>query len=348
MKSIFDKLGLDETYTKRPRNIKYDSVKDNIPRKADLNFMADLLMLPTSKEGYRYLLVVVDLATDEFEIEPIKNKEPDTVLKAMKNMFKREHIKEPYYSIRTDGGTEFKGVFKKYLFDKSILHRVAEPYRHKQLSNVESLNRQLGRIFNLYMNKKEKETGDTYREWTDIIDMVRTELNTVRKKRERNPFREHHQPIDTKLLLKEPKFKVNDLVYRKSEVPLNALGKKQPTDKFRAGDYRYDLQARKITKVLYYPKNIRYLLTGLDHVSYTEDELLPAKEKEEQYEVEKIVSSIKRKGKVYYEIKWKKYTSSDNTYEPRDELIKTIPDLINDYENKKVKTIRITRPKNLD
>lgn len=348
MKSIIQKLGLDETYTKRPRNIKYDSVKENIPRKADLNFMADLLMLPTTKEGYKYLLVVVDLATNEFDIQEIKNKQPETVLQAMKNMFKREFIKEPYYSIRTDGGTEFKGIFSKYLFDNSILHRIAEPSRHKQLANVESLNRQLGRIFNLYMNKKEKETKDTYREWTDVIDVVRKELNHIRKKRERNPFKSNYEPIASKIMLKEPKYKVGDLVYRKSDVPLNALGKKQPTQTFRQSDYRFDLQSRRIKKVLYYPKNIRYLLNGLDNVSYTEDELLPAKEEEEQFEVERIVDKIVENGKTYYLIKWKGYSSDENTYEPRDELIKSIPDLINEFEekNKKpVKKIKIKRPK---
>ena len=237
-------------------------------------------------------------------------------------------------------------MFKKYLFNKSILHRVAEPYRHKQLANVENLNRQLGRIFNLYMNKKEKETANVFREWTDIIDIVRTELNAVRKKRQRNPFKDDFKPIDNKLLLKQPKFKVNDLVYRKSEVPLNALGKKQSTDKFRTGDYRYDLQARKVTKILYYPKNIRYLLSNLDHVSYTEDELLPAEDKkEEEYEVDRIVNKKTEKGKIYYLIKWKKYSSDNNTWEPESELKKSISDLINDYNNKNKKTTKMIKIK---
>lgn len=351
LKNLIDKLGLDQTYTKPVKNIKYDNVKNNIPRLKHLNYMSDLLFLPTSKEGYKYLLTVVDLATDLFDLEPIKNKESTTVLQAFKKMFDRDYIKQPEYSVRTDGGSEFKSVFKKYLYDNSILHRVSEPYRHQQLSNVENLNRQLGRIFNLYMNKMELQTGDVYREWPDIIDVVRTELNKIRKKTERNPFKSFYEPIDANVLLKEPKYKVGDLVYRKSEIPLNTFQKKQNTLKFREGDYRYDLQARKITKVLYYPKNIRYLLSNLDHVSYTENELLPAKEKEEQYEVERVIEKKIDKGKVYYLIKWKNYNSSENTWESRDELIKTIPDLINEYEekNKKpIKKIKIKRIKNKD
>ena len=49
-------------------------------------------------------------------------------------------IKKPYASIKTDNGAEFKGVFKKYLYNESIYHSKALPYRHKQLSNVNNLS----------------------------------------------------------------------------------------------------------------------------------------------------------------------------------------------------------------
>lgn len=348
LKNLIDKLGLDQTYTKPIKNIKYDSVKNNIPRLKHLNYMADLLFLPTTKEGYKYLLVVVDLATDLFDLEPIKNKESTTVLQAFKEMFKRPYIKLPEYSVRTDAGSEFKNVFHKYLYDNSILHRVAEVGRHKQLANIESLNRQLGRLFNLYMNKMELETRDTYREWIDILDVVREELNEIRKIPERNPYKSNYEPIDTNVLLKQPKYKVGQLVYRKSDVPLNSFGKKQNTEKYREGDYRFDIQARKISKVLYYPKNIRYLLSNLNNVSYTEDELLPAEDKqEEEFEVQSIIDKKVENGKTYYLIKWKGFSSDENTWEHRDELIKTIPDLINQFDekNKKPKMIKIKRPK---
>ena len=103
--------------------------------------MADLLFLPLTKQKYRYILTVVDLATDEFDIEPLKDKEPKTVLAGLKAMYKRSYIKEPYASIRTDAGNEFKGVFQKYLYDESLLHRTSLTARHSQTSNVESLNR---------------------------------------------------------------------------------------------------------------------------------------------------------------------------------------------------------------
>ena len=89
MEKLLQELGIDEKYSK-PVKIKkeFSKVKENIPLKADYNFMADLLELPETKKGYKYLLVVVDLATDEFDIEPIINKDSLTVVDAMKTMLK--------------------------------------------------------------------------------------------------------------------------------------------------------------------------------------------------------------------------------------------------------------------
>lgn len=188
--ALIKKLEIDETFTtpvKKPK--RFTKVKDQIPLVSDYNFMADLLFLPHTEKGFKYLLVVVDLATDEFDIEPLKDKNPESVLKAMKAMFKRPYIKKPEYSIKTDSGSEFKGVFQKYLFDNSIYHSVALPNRHTQLANVELLNRTLGRLLNGYMNSVEEKTGKEYKEWTEALPLIRDELNALRKKKKRTPLK---------------------------------------------------------------------------------------------------------------------------------------------------------------
>ena len=92
---ILEKLNIDEELTKQVRNKQknYNSIKNNIPLKEDYNFMADLIMMPETKAKYKYLLSVVDLATDEFDIEPLKTKTPEEVLEAFKAIIKRKHIK---------------------------------------------------------------------------------------------------------------------------------------------------------------------------------------------------------------------------------------------------------------
>jgi hypothetical protein len=123
-KDLLDELEIDETFTKtkRRKQSEYNHVKDNIPMKANQNMMADILFLPNDN-GYKYLLVVVDLATDKFDMEPLKTKKAFEVLLAMKRMFERPYIERPEASIKTDDGNEFKEVFQIYLYNNNILHK---------------------------------------------------------------------------------------------------------------------------------------------------------------------------------------------------------------------------------
>ena len=323
MDAILQKLGIDESLTKpvkRPK--KFTKVQDNIPMKADYNFMADLLFLPKTKEGFRYLLVVVDLATKEFDVEPLKTKQPKEVLEAMEKMFKRPYIKKPYASIQTDSGREFDGVFQKYLYDQSILHKKTVPGRHSQNSMVESLNRQLGRLLNGYMNKKEQQTKKPYHEWTDALNTIRVELNKHRKK-----DLPKQQPMNIPDLSKNPKFKPGDVVLRQLDRPRNALNNNLGDEKFREGDLRWDPTPKKVEKVFYYKGAIpyRYKLSGLNNVSFTEAQLRFAPdEDQEKYEIKKIIGERTRNKQKEYLIWWKGYLKKDSTYEPEKQLIEDI------------------------
>lgn len=313
MNNLKAQLNINEKYTKViQRSKNFNKVKDNIPLVEDLNFMADLLFLPTDVFGYKYLLAVVDLATHEFDIEAIKSKEPIYILKAFEKMVARDFINMPKSSIATDGGSEFKGVFHKYLYDNDILHKQTLPGRHKQLSSIDNLNRQLGALLNGYMNSTELRTGKVSKSWTPVVPLIRKELNKIRLQKLPEDIYDYNYPSfdssmikvkkeNTKKLKKEdkkdkennegqekddnnieeaeyyffpPKFKVNDRVYVALDRPKNVLGKTQ-SGKFREGDFRLDTQARRILKILYYTGKIsyRYLVEGIPNVSYTEQEL---------------------------------------------------------------------------
>jgi len=56
-------------------------------------------------------------------------------------------------------------------------------------------------------------------------------------------------------------------------------------------------------------------------------------EEEEEYEVEKVVDKRIHKGKVEYLLKWKGYSSDDNTWEAEDSL--DCPELLQDYETRR-------------
>ena len=340
MNRLKQKLKIVETYTKPlPKPKSFVKVYQNIPHKKNWNYMADLLFMPTTtKKKYKYLLVVVDLATNNFDIEPLRNKDPESVLNAFEEMFDRNYIKKPYASIRTDAGTEFKGVFQKYLYDNSILHKVAVPGRHNQLSNINALCKQLGGLFNGYLNQKEKELGHRYNDWIDVITEVRNDLNDIREIPEGNIFNDVY-PVPP---IVEPKYKVGDLVYYRLDIPEDALGNQQPTHKFRTGDYRWKLVPHKIKKILFYPEPtpIRYILNYRPNVSYAEYELKPAEvsDDEEKFIVKQIFDKKKLNNKTYYKIHWKGYLKKDFTWEPAEILIKDgLKDMIDEYEYYKKK-----------
>ena len=113
MKTLLKSLNIIEKFTK-PRNKKqpvYNHIKNNVPRIEDYNFMADLIKMPETKNKNKNILVIVDLATNEFDIEPLKFKSSEDVLEGSKKIFRRSYLKIPFASFRTDNGKEFKGGF---------------------------------------------------------------------------------------------------------------------------------------------------------------------------------------------------------------------------------------------
>lgn len=335
-KDLLDSLSIDEKFTKPPRKQKiFNKIKDNVTPIEHFNYMADLLELPLTKDGYRYCFVIVDLATNTFDIEPIKNKESNTVLNAMKSVFKRKILTKPEMSLTTDGGTEFKSVFHKWLEDQEINHKTARPYRHKQLANVESLNKQLARLFNGYMNSNERKTKTVNKEWDEAIPVVRRELNKLRKHKLPEDIFEMEPPnINLKAT---PKFNVGDLVYVKLEIPKNALGNRQDTNNFRVGDFRFDTAPKKIVKILIYPETptFRYMVSTMKNVSFSENELMLAEnEEDEKFEVKEIIGKKTVKKKIYYLIWWKGFKKDEATWEPMDQLIEDgVGKLIQEFDD---------------
>ena len=289
MKSLKQSLNIDDTYTKlyrRPTKASEQThVKDNVYLASGYNYMADILHLPTDSFGYNKLLVIVDIATDAFDIEKLRGETADETLKALKKMITRGIIQIPKASMMTDGGSSFKNAFHKFLYDNGVDHRIARVGRHHQLSNVDSLCRQLGDLFNGIMNAKEAQSGKPSKAWTSSIDAIREKLNEYRKKRGMKmpadlatyeyPFFDNIKESKKKLIEIKPKYKVGDMVNVMYEEPHTINGKKQNTKSFRMGDMRLEKQKRRINTVLNYSgaQPYRYLIDGLKGASYIEDEL---------------------------------------------------------------------------
>jgi hypothetical protein len=326
MNQVLNKLNIKSSIlTKKPPKEKVFN-KYSVPPVANYNFQADLLHLPTTKDGYKYLLTVVDLANHKFDMQEMKTKSSKASLDAYKKILARNIIKMPKVSMRTDNGGEFKDEFHKFLTENKILHTFSLPHRHKQMAIVETLNKQVGYIFTLYMNQKEEETGEQFNEWNEIIDEVREELNDYREK-DLPQYKDWDLKLFDPLIAGNPKFKIGDMVHYKLETPMNALNNRINDTKFRQGDYRYNPNPRKIIKVVYMadPPYFRYVLKDMNNVSYSENELIKSDAVEEKYFVERILEKrITKTNKVFYLIKWRNYPTSQSTWESEKDLLKDL------------------------
>ncbi len=84
---------------------------------------------------------------------------------------------------------------------------------------------------------------------------------------------------------------------------------------------------------------------GLSTVTYTKNQLQVVSNKEQappssvirgtpsKYIIKEIVDKRKKGKKIEYRVRWKGYTESDDTWEPRDTLIKDAPDVVEQYES---------------
>lgn len=340
MNKLFEELKIDNTLTKNHfRQKKYNSVFLHIPHHNDLNEMADLISLPETKQGFQYLFVICDLFSFKFDFRPLKNKQSQTVLDAMIDIFnKSKYIHKPLASISTDNGSEFKSVFHKWVFDENIHHKFGLPYRHKQQSVIESLNNQITRLLMTYLSNKSKGLKDPYQEWTDILDNVLLVLNKHRQNILKKKVKKYgdYSPLYNQEIQKLPKFKIGQAVHYKLDKPQNSNHEQLTGEKARNGDNKFSTVTRKITKVIVmndYPF-YRYMLEEIPQCSYSEYELLPAHVNYSTYVVKQIIGKQTIKNKLYYKVWWKGYLKKNATNEPVEKLIEDgLFDEIEQYEN---------------
>ena len=355
MKQLMNSFEIDDKlYKKNFKTKEFNKIFYEIPHENNYNLMADLLFLPKTPDDYKYLLVITDIYNSKFDIEPIKNKESQTVLNALLKIFERDYIKNPKASISTDAGTEFKNVFNDYLYKNNIYHKISSTSRHTQQANVESLNRILGKIIMIYLSNKSKETDTVFTDWTKILQKIRTNLNKYRN----NQFKIKKEKYDKELKaktksikdvkvdgldvkirelkqIKKPKakYKVGDFVRYLLEQPKNVFNEKLSGQKFRQGDLFFSNDIKKIVNVVFMSSKpyYRYMLEGIKTNSFTDKQLLPVKEAiDTTYNVKSIVNSKTLKNKLYYLVN---YSDGDRLWIAKDELLKDgLNNYIDDYE----------------
>ena len=310
-----------------------------LPMDENLAHQADILYLPNDN-GFKYALVAVDVGSRLTDAEPLKNKEPKTIINAFKSIYNREFLDYPKL-IQVDSGTEFKGAFKDFLEEKKINLRVAKPYRHRQQGLIEARNKTIGKALFKLMTAREALTGEESKEWVEELPELIKNLNKA--------IQEKPKPkIPDTILCKGDACKLLMLGQRVRvalDAPLDNITGKKLVGNFRATDIRWDTTIRTIKDIVLSPKSVPlYIVSGLETIGYTKNQLQPVDDDEQPpnkdiltkkyqtYTVEKIVDKKKEKGKIYYLVKWLGFPSDQNTWQTAKMLKEDVPDMVKEYE----------------
>lgn len=302
---------------------------------------ADLLFLPND-DGYKYLLVVVDVGSRLTDAQPLKDKKGSSILNAFQKIYSRNTLKLPQ-KLEIDSGTEFSDSIK-WFNNQDIIVRVAKTGRHRQQAIVERRNQSIGTALFKRMVAQEIVTEEQSNQWIDDYKDVIDDLNKKEKNRKIKP------PSDDYLCHKDACELLNqgDKVRVALEAPRDVVSNQKLHGKFRDSDIRFEIKPKTITDVIIQPNKPPLYLVDNDHKqAYTKNQLLPVKKNEtnpnenklrpikdngvSKFIIDKILDKKKINNKIHYNVKWKGY--SETTWEPRSILIKDVPHLIKEFDN---------------
>ena len=135
----------------------------------------DLLVLPNDS-GFRYIFVVIDVASRYRECKPLRFKTANACADALKAIYDDKNcpLKPPLY-MRTDQGPEFRGAFTQYLQSIYTVHLYREKSFH--LPFVESVNRELARRIFRVQSLKELATSNVSKQWISLLPNIVYDMN---------------------------------------------------------------------------------------------------------------------------------------------------------------------------
>jgi len=183
------------------------------------------------------------------------------------------------------------------------------------------------------MTVNELENGEEDKAWADNLPKLIVSLN--------NNFRSNKAPIINRDVMEESNEEILPIgtkVRTATDKPVSLLDGNRLTGNHRATDVRWTIKAHEIEDYSLRPNQpILYKVKDMNHNYFTRNQLQVIDEKEalptkSKFIVNKILSKLKKKGKVFYRVLWE---DGSKTEEPRANLIKDIPDMIKEFEKKK-------------
>ena len=234
----------------------------------------DILYLPDDN-GYKYLLVIVDIYNKKLDCIPIKSlkQEDNDVYNGIKKIYSNGILKYPKF-LSFDLGNEFKGEnLKDFLISHRINVRYSKPGRHRQQAIVEAMNSKIGSYIHKFQANEELLTGHIVKTWVNELPELIKYLNDNIP----NPISE---PQSDEILTNYKLKKVQNIIPLNSKVrvlldkPENTYNEGRLSGKFRKSDIRWSRDLKTITNIFLTPTYpIMYQLDNDNTVAYTQNQL---------------------------------------------------------------------------
>lgn len=317
--------------------------------KPGYKLQADLLFLPPD-QGYKYLLVVIDISDKKIDFEPLKSKKVNEIIISFDKIFNRHIIIKPKLYISTDPGKEFdNNQFKKYLKKQDIYLKINKPGRHRQNSLVERANRTIGTMIYKYISSQKLASNEQETGWIHKLKLLRKILNFGKKAPSKLEINKNKNS-DIKLTkLNSIILPENTKVRIKLDLPTDIINGKRLTGNKRASDINFSKKIYTITSFELLPNQPPFYYVNNDKTTrYTREQLLPISASHKppiksvrviennktikKYIVDKILDKKKEKGRIYYLVKYKGY--KEPSWNSRINLIKDIPEIIKQFDKK--------------
>ena len=342
-------LQAQEVHQLHQEHTKATGIKSSVyvaPYKAIAIDLVDMSHFETP-QGFKYLLDGVDMYSRYLYSVPLKNKEDKSVLDGFKKIIKIQKFK----SMRSDNGTEFKNnIMEAYCKKQKIKQVFSSPYTPQSNGAIERQNGTLKRLI-----FKQIQINEDY-DWATNINTLTNNLNnTIVRQFQKTPeqiqeaFKNYNNEEGVKktqaLLL------LSDINKNDEDTKKNTTAKQ----KFKVGDkvrlyvpatdrmksLKWSPDVYEIEKV-YRPQTdygaYQYKVIG-EKKKYLDNDLQKINdvqnniESTELFEVSKLIKPVIHNNERYFEVMWKGYRGQ-NTIEPRRELMKTIPKMINLFEKR--------------
>lgn len=265
--------------------------------------LADFQKVSNENDGYRYLLVTIDVLSRQIYVAPTKSKSSGDMIKAFDKVFAKMPFLPQY--LFTDKGVEFQAKeLMDYYERKHILKHVTQSPDVKAAIAERCIRTIKNRLYKYFTEKETKR-------WVDVVDKIVNSINNSINRTIKM------RPADINMDNAEKLWKrMYGNIYESNPKPakysegdtVRISKEKKAFDKGYIPQFSNEVFTVDVVKTSKNPPNYRLIDDRGEEIigKFYNEELSKALPEEEPYaEIERILQSRLRSGRPEYLVKWK-------------------------------------------